>query len=169
MENNGAPTGTKKKRSTRLLAVATAAAFGLAPAMSMTAAHADVLEPESESAAHGHWLWADALGLDIVGGAYTFTEFDSNPGPDTDPLNVELLGALEIDLGNITIPLIKPPDGGIGLLDLGQVGAISSYSSSPSLTESTASTGLITNDGAINLDAYENDEYGNAVVDVTDP
>ncbi|HIY65860.1 MAG TPA: choice-of-anchor G family protein, partial [Candidatus Agrococcus pullicola] len=167
MENSRAPSGTKKKRSTRLLAVATAAAFGLAPAMSMTAAHADELQPSSESAAHGHWLWTDALGIDIAGAAYTFTEFDSNPGPETNPLNVELLGALEIELGNITLPLIKPADGGVGLLDLGQVGAISSYSSSPSLTESTASTGLITDEGAINLDAYESDEFGNAEIDVT--
>lgn len=151
----------------RTLAVATATAVVIAPVLlSSSAAFADTRTVDADSAAHAHWLSVAGLGLDVAGAAYTLSDNDENPGPITDPLNLSVLNGLaSVDIGTISLPLIKPGAADPGLLQLGNLGVISSYSSSPDATNSTASTGLINSDGAINVDAVNNGGYGFATLD----
>lgn len=112
----------------RPLALITAAAMVAGPVLfSSSAALADTRVATEDSAAHGHWLALEGLGLDVVGAAYTQSSFPDTVGPVADPLNVSVLNGLgSIQLGTLSLPLIKPASGGLGLLELGNLGAISS-------------------------------------------
>ncbi|MEV8339353.1 choice-of-anchor G family protein, partial [Leucobacter sp. NPDC077196] len=129
-----------------MTALASASAFG------MTAAAADVQAPsaEAESAGHGHGLWIDGLGLDVASTASTSTEFPDVPGPATNGLDLELLQSATVNANGINLPLLSDGTNG-GLLALGDLGALSSFSTSPSATSSIASSGIITEEGAIDL------------------
>ncbi len=162
------------KRRVRGIALVTAAATILAPAFGVaSAANADSKTSgpisTAASAAHGHGLWVDALNLNVLGGAEANSYYSDSVGPNRDALNVSLLGALKVDLGNVKVPLLKDPanPGAGGLLDLGSLGAISSYGASPTSTKSVAASGLITQDGALNLDASSASDYKPAKLDVS--
>ena len=122
-----------------------------------TAASADSPTPSTgtKSAAHGHGIWIDGLGLNVAGAASAYSEFPDNAGPNTDALNLELLGLLNVDAGTTQLPLLDDGANG-GLLGLGDLGAMSSYASSPSDTAEIASSGIITADGALDLGPIEN-------------
>ena len=130
-------------------------------------ASADTQEVSSASAAHGHGLWLEGLGLDVAGTASSLSEYPDNAGPNAEALNVEALGALQVDLGSVQLPLIG--DGtNDGLLQLGSLDGISSWSASASDTRSAASSGLINADGSLDLDAGgEGTEFEPARVDLS--
>uniref|UniRef100_UPI0006A771F5 choice-of-anchor G family protein n=1 Tax=Leucobacter japonicus TaxID=1461259 RepID=UPI0006A771F5 len=119
-----------------------------------TAASADTHTPSAnaESAGHGHALWLDALGLDVAGTGSALSEFPDNVGPNGEDLDLSVLSALTVDIGTgVNIPLIGDGTNG-GLLNLGGLGAISSFSESADAQNSVASAGLIGEDGGISLD-----------------
>ncbi|PIJ02911.1 hypothetical protein BMH30_15040, partial [Leucobacter sp. OLES1] len=161
------------KRRARGIALVTAAATILAPAFGVaSAANADSKNSgpvsSAASAAHGHGLWVDALNLNLAGGAEANSAYSADKGPNRDALNVSLLGgAASINLGTITLPLIKDAQHTNGLLDLGSLGAISSYGASPTLTKSNAASGLITQEGAINVDAAKDSDFKPANLDLS--
>lgn len=104
--------------------------------------------------------------MDVVGAATTQSEYPGNPSPAADPLNLSVLGGLaSLQVGTVSLPVIKPSDTDPGLLRLGNLGAISSYSSSPNVTTSVASSGLINSDGSLNIDAASSGQYGTARLD----
>ncbi|MGO2141828.1 MAG: choice-of-anchor G family protein [Leucobacter sp.] len=162
------PVGRGPSRA-RPVAILTAAAMVAGPAIfGSTAAFADDYTTAADSAAHGHWLALEGLGIDVVGAAYTKSEFPATVGPVSDPLNVSVLNGLgSINLGTLALPLIKPSSSAPGLLELGNLGAIASYSASPSATNSVASSGLINSDGSLNIDAASSGNYGFAKLDAS--
>ncbi|MHA3684181.1 choice-of-anchor G family protein [Leucobacter sp. HY1908] len=99
------------------------------------------------SAAHGHGLFLDVLGLDLAGTASAHSAFDSSDATWTDSdsaqLEVALLG-MPINLGTVTLPLLKDPanPAGGGLLDLGDLNALIGTADSPSETTSIATSGI---------------------------
>ncbi|HWS50543.1 MAG TPA: choice-of-anchor G family protein [Microbacterium sp.] len=138
---------------------AVVAAGGLA-----TAANA---APTDDSEALGEILSSELLGAALLEAASTASGNPSDEGPNSDPLNLEALGALSVNLGGgLTIPLISEA-GGPGLLDLGEVGTLNSFASSPTATSSFASAGAVTDDGTIAIDPDEDPgEYGPATVNL---
>ncbi|WP_417374349.1 choice-of-anchor G family protein, partial [Glutamicibacter protophormiae] len=133
------------------------------------AAVADTQATESESAAHGHGLFVEGLGLEVAGSARSDSEYPANVGVNRDELNVELLNGLaKVDLGNsLSLPLIKPSGGGPGLLDLGELGALSSYSASPTNSSSTASSGILDSNGGLAIDTSAETNFEPAELDVS--
>ena len=140
------------------LAGGTAAAVILASALVPTAANAlDAAEPTDPSVAQGQiiQLPADLLGgLDIAALGHTLTSNPAAAGPELGGLDLDLLEALNIDVGTLNIALLT--DGTTpGLLQLGDLGAAQSFSSSPTQTQSIASSGTITSGGAIDAGAID--------------
>ncbi|WP_311244162.1 choice-of-anchor G family protein [Microbacterium sp. WCS2018Hpa-23] len=136
----------------------TAGAVILASALVPTAANAlDAAEPTDPSVAQGQiiQLPADLLGgLDIAALGHTITSNPAAPGSELGGLDVGLLDALNIDVGTLNIALLT--DGTTpGLLQLGDLGATQSFSSSPSQTQSIASSGVITSGGAIDTGSID--------------
>ncbi|MBP2377548.1 hypothetical protein JOF42_001043 [Microbacterium phyllosphaerae] len=130
----------------------------LASVLVPTAAHAlDAAEPTDPSVAQGQIIQLPAAllgGLDIAALGHTITSNPAAPGSELGGLDVDLLEALSIDVGTLNIPLLT--DGTTpGLLQLGDLGATQSFSSSPSQTESVASSGTITSGGAIDTGAID--------------
>ncbi|WP_157519640.1 choice-of-anchor G family protein, partial [Microbacterium hydrocarbonoxydans] len=140
------------------LAGGTAAAVILASALVPTAANAlEAAEPTDPSVAQGQivQLPADLLGgLDIAALGHTLTSNPAAAGPELGGLDLDLLEALNIDVGTLNIALLT--DGTTpGLLQLGDLGAAQSFSSSPTQTQSIASSGTITSGGAIDAGAID--------------
>ncbi|WP_245907506.1 choice-of-anchor G family protein [Leucobacter massiliensis] len=165
--------GRPRRRGLRVLgmgaATATVAAAGL---VTMPfAASADEAAPGEDvvSAAHGHGLWSELLGLELAGTARTDTAYPDSPGPISDELDVSLLGAAVVEVGSVQLPLIKEPGDpdAAGLLELGSLGTLSSYAESTSETRSRASSGLLTEEGALAVDAAAEPGFEPARIDVT--
>lgn len=123
--------------------------------------------PDDQSEALGQVISTDLLNLDLADLNTAYTGFPSDPGPESTPLDLEVLQSLTLDLGDgLSLPLISQPDEP-GLLELGELGALNSFAESPSGTTSTASAGAVGSDGAINLDPDNPGAYGPAQVDLT--
>lgn len=140
------------------IAGVTAATVVLASALIPTAANAlDAANPSDPSVAQGQIIQLPAGllgGLDIAALGHTVTSNPSAPGSELGGLDVGLLQALSIDVGTLNLPLLT--DGTTpGLLQLGDLGATQSFSSSPAQTQSIASSGTITSGGAIDTGAID--------------
>ncbi|KJL48573.1 hypothetical protein RS84_01334 [Microbacterium hydrocarbonoxydans] len=124
--------------------------------------------PADDSEALGQVIRTELLGGDILDVSQALSGNPSDIGPKVTPLNVSLLQGLTVDLGGgLQLPLISGP-AGTGLLDLGELGALSSFAGSPTANTSTASAGAVTADGAIATDVNNPGAYGNAKVNLTD-
>ncbi|WP_217136379.1 choice-of-anchor G family protein, partial [Leucobacter chinensis] len=164
--------GYTRRRGLRGVALTAAASVVIAPAMAtavVTPAHAAFsYDSDAASAAQGEIVFADALGLELVDSGLTRSSYPGAVGPDRNQLDVGLLGNTLIDLGpGLQLPLFKNADGR-GLIDLGEVGAWSSYASSPSHTESKASAGGIGEGGAIAVSPNQGVGTNPAYVDLID-
>ncbi|MFY9680031.1 choice-of-anchor G family protein, partial [Glutamicibacter protophormiae] len=113
----------------------------------MTAAYAT---PADGSEAFGQVINVDGLGLKVADAGYSFSANPSNPEPQSNPLNVGLLGIADLTLPTINLPVIS--DNGTGLLELGQAGLLSSYAVAESVTNAKASSGVLGADGALAVD-----------------
>ncbi|MFS0886210.1 choice-of-anchor G family protein [Aeromicrobium sp. 179-A 4D2 NHS] len=163
---NSRPPG--RARRARRLAIGTAATLLVAPALALSSALADDVPTTADSAAHGHGLFVEGLGLDVAGSARAVSEVGTNPGPNTDRLNLSVLeGLVDVDLGTVELPLITPTANGNGLLYLGDLGTLSSRAASPSTTNSVASSGIINEDGSLNVDAAAGGDFEPATVNLT--
>jgi hypothetical protein len=140
------------------IAGVTVGAVILASALVPTAANAlDAANPNDPSVAQGQIIQLPAAllgGLDIAALGHTLTSNPAAPGSELGGLDVGLLEALNIDVGTLNIALLT--DGTTpGLLQLGDLGAAQSFSSSPTQTQSIASSGTITSGGAIDTGAID--------------
>ncbi|RBO71198.1 choice-of-anchor G family protein, partial [Microbacterium sp. H6] len=140
------------------IAGVTVGAVILASALVPTAANAlDAANPNDPSVAQGQIIQLPAAllgGLDIAALGHTLTSNPAAPGSELGGLNVGLLEALNIDVGTLNVPLLT--DGTTpGLLRLGDLGAAQSFSSSPTQTQSIASSGTITSGGAVDTGAID--------------
>lgn len=110
-------------------------------------------------------------GLDVVelqGAQQAWDELQDN-GQTAEPQNISVgvLGGLYIDLPGLRLPLIGAGSllGDSTLLDQ-NLGTLREYANAPYATEATGATGLITNDGALDLHANPGDG-GNIQLDLT--
>src|SRR5690606_14867667 len=107
------------------------------------------------------------LGLDLIDPNTRRSGYPTGTPSMANALNVSLLGAVDVQLGEDPLPLISDPNGG-GLLHLGEAGVPKSYAESSSVTSSTASAGAVEEDGSIALDPNNPGAYGPARVNLTD-
>ncbi|MFC7465360.1 choice-of-anchor G family protein [Brachybacterium sp. GCM10030252] len=142
--------------------VASVATAGLA----LLSAPPALAAPTDDSEALGQVINADALGLDAADLGTSQSGNPSDPGPYANPLNVAALETVNLDLGSISLPLISDAEGS-GLLYLGEAGTLSSYATSPSPNSSTASAGVLGEDGALTVDPGGVGEFGSAEVNLT--
>lgn len=163
------PPANRRRKGSRSIAIGTAAAVVIAPALFMSqAAFAADADPTAKSAAQGQLINVDLLNLDLASVGFTQTSFPSNTGPDVGQLDLGLLGNETIDLGNgLQLPLLKNAQGQ-GLLHLGELGAASSYSESLSDASSKASSGVLGSGGAIAVSPNTGVGVDPAYVDLTD-
>ncbi|WP_053098651.1 choice-of-anchor G family protein [Microbacterium sp. CGR1] len=152
------------------IAGVTVGAMILAGALVPTAANAlDDANPNDPSVAQGQiiQLPADLLGgLDVAALGHTLTSNPAAVGPELGGLDLDVLEALSIDVGTLNVPLLT--DGtSPGLLQLGDLGGAQSFSSSPTQTQSIASSGAITSGGAIDAGAIDG-SVNPATLELTD-
>ncbi len=160
----------------RYLAFGTTAATIVAGvALGMTASNADQHTPPATavSAAHGHGLFADVVGLDLLGTGSAKSAFGGGSGwteSDISQVAVNLLG-LDVNVGTVTLPLLKDPGdpGAGGLLELGSLSALVGTADSPSETQSVATSGILGSGGnAVVLNPNDVDpQFAPATLDVS--
>ncbi|MGW9551485.1 choice-of-anchor G family protein, partial [Citricoccus zhacaiensis] len=110
--------------------------------------------PEDDSEARARIIDASLFASDLAAVGEAASGNPSAAGPDTGTIDAALLEALEIDLGALQLPVVGS-EGTPGLLQIGELGALSSYASSPSAYSSTASAGVVGENGAVSLDVAE--------------
>ena len=146
--------------------VAAATALGLT-LLTTSPGEAAQQNPKEDSEALGQLIESDLFNTQLADAASAYSSSPSSTDAVSTPLNVDALGALNIDLGNgISVPLISDAEGS-GLLELGNAGALNSYGHSPAYNEALASAGAVGEDGAINVDDINNGTAGNANVNLT--
>ncbi|GAA1846787.1 hypothetical protein GCM10009813_06110 [Brevibacterium marinum] len=145
--------------------VAAATALGLT-LMTTSPGAAEEQNPAEDAEAFGQLIDASLLEEDAVEALSAYSSSPSSEEADTTPLNLEVLQTLGIELPGLSLPLISE-EGGDGLLDLGNAGALNAYGHAPAYNEAKASAGAVGSDGALNLDDINNGEFGNANVDLT--
>lgn len=145
------------------LVVATIATATLS-LLSATPVHA---VPSDDSEARGRVIDADVLTGALANVGMSESGNPSDAGPNANPLNLALLNdSVAVDVGDVNLPLISNP-GESGLLYLGDAGAFSSYASSPSADSSTASAGVLGDNGALSLDPGGVGGYGSSQINLT--
>ncbi|HUH52475.1 MAG TPA: choice-of-anchor G family protein, partial [Microbacteriaceae bacterium] len=158
----------RMKTGAKGLAYFTVAAMVVTPGLIFAAsASADEIPTTAPAAAHGHGLYLPALNLGVAGAAYANSNNDNDPGLNKDAINVSVLESLEVDLGTVTLPLIKTATQSNGLLNLGSLGALESSAHSPQSHSAYSASGLLGSDGALALDAYNDASLEPASVDLS--
>ncbi|MBQ1443590.1 MAG: choice-of-anchor G family protein [Renibacterium sp.] len=145
--NHSIPSPVEQRSTTRRRftgAVAILAALGLAAVPIATGTQAQAA-PNDLSEAQAQVLRSDLLKAPLANLGYILTGNPSNPGPGSNAFDVSLLANESIDLGGVELPLFGPG----GLINLDGLGALNSYSESPTAIASRASAGVIGRDGAI--------------------
>ena len=145
--------------------VAAATALGLT-LLTTSPGNAEEQNPAEDAEAFGQLIDADLLNAQAIEALSAYSSSPSSTDADSTPLNLEVLQTLGLELPGIGIPLISE-EGGDGLLDLGNAGALNAYGHAPAYNEAKASAGAVGSDGALNLDDINNGDFGNANVDLT--
>ncbi|MGP9607562.1 choice-of-anchor G family protein, partial [Glutamicibacter sp. AOP33-2CA-4] len=167
MKNQKNPALSRKKGA-GTVALGTTAAVVLGSLLCAPPAMADTVDTEAVSAAHGHGIFVEGLGLDVVGSAKADSEFPDDIGANGNELDVELLETLGLNVGTLNLPLIKGSEEESGLLHLGNLGALSSYAYSELETTSTASAGILGENGALNVDGDPGNGIDPSKINLTD-
>ncbi|MFL4474505.1 choice-of-anchor G family protein, partial [Paeniglutamicibacter sp. MACA_103] len=164
MTRDISPPGIGKRRfpiARKIMAGAVASSLFIVPTTSAYAAETD------DSEAMGQVIGSDLLSLSLLDVATSAAGNPSDAGPNAEPINLSALGALDLNLGSVQLPLIT--DGTTpGLLNLGNAGVLNSYASAPSVTQAVAGAGAVDQNGAIDVDGGAAEPRGNATVNLTD-
>ncbi|MGI5190421.1 choice-of-anchor G family protein [Promicromonospora sp. CA-289599] len=114
--------------------------------------------PDEPSEAAASVLASELMQQELLGAATSDAGSLSNPGPNSENLNVDLLGSQVLALGDIQLPVDQ-------FLDFGQIGALASTSEASGPMDARAVSGLLGADGGVTLDGAE-DSFGTASIDV---
>src|SRR5690606_15027635 len=114
--------------------------------------------PDEPAEAAASVLASQLLQQELVGAATSDAGSVSNPGPNTENLDVDLLGSQLLQIGDIQLPVDQ-------LLDFGQIGVLASTSEASSPADAHAVSGVLGADGGVTLDSAAED-FGTASIDV---
>ncbi|WP_166822748.1 choice-of-anchor G family protein [Brevibacterium limosum] len=160
--------GTSRKIAVGTVAAASALALTAMTVSPAAAAGRPDNGPQQDAEAWGQLIQSDLLGGQLADVASAYSSSPASTTAASTPLDIEALNLLRVDLGpGLTLPLVSGP-GGVGLLDLGEVGALNAYGKAPAYNSAKASAGAVGEDGALNLDPGNPGDYGNAKVNLTD-
>ncbi|WP_313817673.1 choice-of-anchor G family protein, partial [Citricoccus sp.] len=124
--------------------------------------------PSDDSEALARIIDSSLFASDLAAVGQAASGNPSEVGPATGTVDAALLEALNIDLGALQLPVVGS-EGTPGLLQIGELGALSSYASSPTVGSSTASAGVVGENGAVSLDVAEAaGPAANTTVNLTD-
>ncbi|NUL49304.1 choice-of-anchor G family protein, partial [Cellulosimicrobium funkei] len=140
-----------QKPKRRLRAFAAGAVTVAVIAAPMGAAQA---APSDDSEAMARVIDASLFASELAAVGEAASGNPSGAGPVSGNIDAALLEALQIDLGALQLPVLGS-EGNPGLLQIGELGALSSYASSPTAGSSTASAGVVGENGAVSLDVAE--------------
>ncbi|MFE7506938.1 choice-of-anchor G family protein [Promicromonospora sp. NPDC057488] len=114
--------------------------------------------PDEPAEAAASVLAAELMQQALLGAATSDAGSVSNPGPNTENLDVEVLGSQVLALGDLQLPVDQ-------FLDFGQIGALASTSEASGPADAHAVSGLLGADGGVTLDGAQ-DAFGTASLDV---
>ncbi|WP_020018258.1 choice-of-anchor G family protein [Promicromonospora sukumoe] len=134
-----------------------AASALVATTAGLPAAAVDNYPDEPAEAAAGV-LAASLMQQALLGAATSDAGSVSNPGPNTENLDADVLGSQVLALGDLQLPVDQ-------FLDYGQIGALASTSEASGPADAHAVSGLLGADGGVTLDGAE-DAFGTASIDV---
>ncbi|WP_230206393.1 choice-of-anchor G family protein [Microbacterium gorillae] len=101
--------------------------------------------PSDDSEAQAQVLRSTIFPADLAGIGLSHSALPSDPGVDNGALDLGVLAAQTIEIGGVQVPLFGPD----GLIDLGELGALTSYSDAVSETNAKAAAGLLGEGGSI--------------------
>ncbi|WP_460749684.1 choice-of-anchor G family protein, partial [Myceligenerans cantabricum] len=142
----------------RPVAIGAGAALCVA-GMSMPAQAALDNYPDDPAEAGASVLMSELMEQELAGAATSMAGWDTDPGPNTENLDVDLLGAQVLQLGDVEIPVDQ-------LMDLGQLGALASTSETTSPLDGHAATGVIGPDGGVTIDGTAEGDWGTTSLDL---
>lgn len=140
-----------------------AAAVGVMSAMSvgaytLPASAAVDNHPEEEAESSASIVDSNVLDTGIAGGGRSEATWESDPGPNSEALNVDALGSELVQLGDVEVPLDD-------FIDFGQMGALQSESETTGPQDARAASGVAGGDGSVHLDGDDAD-FGAAEIDL---
>ncbi|MBO0608649.1 choice-of-anchor G family protein [Myceligenerans salitolerans] len=115
--------------------------------------------PDDPAEAGASVLNSELMEQELLGAATSVAGWDTDPGPNTENLDVDLLGSQLLSLGDIAIPVDQ-------FMDLGQLGALASTSEASSPTDARAATGVIGPDGGVTIDGTAEGDWGTTTLDL---
>ncbi|MDR6269805.1 choice-of-anchor G family protein [Arthrobacter russicus] len=117
--------------------------------------------------ARGSIVGAFLGGMALAEAGLTSASSVKSPGPDKQPLNLNVFGGKALQLPNINLPIVKNGPGQPGLLDIGgAVGALNSYAAAQAAA-GKAAAGAITDSGSIDPSAAQDPSKNiNAKIDL---
>ena len=117
--------------------------------------------------AHALGIDLGLLNLDVLDAIEADDAWPNSTGGANNPLTLSALQALNLKVGAVSLPLVKA-DNGKGLLDLGGsgLGLLGAAADAPGVTGISASTGVLAEDGSVNLDGSLTQGHGPAKIDV---
>ncbi|MFC7400996.1 choice-of-anchor G family protein [Citricoccus sp. GCM10030269] len=124
--------------------------------------------PTDDSEALARIIDSTLLETELVALGEAASGNPSAPGPDTGAIDASVLETLALDLGTVQLPVLGT-EGSPGLLEIGDLGLLNSFATSPSAYSSTASAGVVGEDGSLSVDAAEAaGPAANTTVNLTD-
>lgn len=117
--------------------------------------------------AHALGIDLGLLDLNVLDAIEADDAWPNSTGGANNPLTLSALQALNLNLGNVSLPLVKTTNGN-GLLDLGGsgLGLLGAAADAPGVTGISASTGVLAEDGSVNLDGSLTQGHGPAKLDI---
>ena len=167
-----------RNRVTRPLAILAATTLVLVSAVTLgprfTIADTFTIPEGAVSAGHSHGLYVNLLELgdDVLktGFARSSDVGAWGQGRNSGQLDLTALGLSVSDilgLDGVTLPLVTQPGGDPGLLTLGGLGALGAASESTSTIYSSSWSGVLTEDGDVNLDPNSYQDFESASLNLT--
>ncbi|RPF22835.1 hypothetical protein EDD34_3510 [Myceligenerans xiligouense] len=104
-------------------------------------------------------LMSELMEQELLGGATSVAGWDTDPGPNTENLDVDVLGSQLLQLGDVSLPVDE-------FMDLGQLGALASTSEAGSPVDGRAATGVIGPDGGVTIDGTAEGDWGTTTLDL---
>ena len=130
-------------------------------------AASQALTAENIATARALGIDLNLLDLEVLDAIEANDAWPNRAGTEDNQLTLELLQSLEVTAGTTSLPLVKNAEGA-GLLDLGGngIGLLGATADAPGVTGISASSGVLAEEGSLNLDPGLNQGTGPTRVDL---
>ncbi|MBE1874319.1 choice-of-anchor G family protein, partial [Myceligenerans pegani] len=115
--------------------------------------------PDDPAEAGASVLMSELMEQELLGAATSVAGWDTDPGPNIENLDVDVLGSQLFQLGDIALPVDQ-------FMDFGQLGGLASSSEATSPIDGRAASGLIGPDGGVTIDGTSEGDWGTTTLDL---